>query len=266
MFSLILLGIIQGITEFLPVSSSAHLIIFRDLFNIGKELVDNNISLTFDIALHLGTLLAVVYTFFHEFVKIFFDGILQKNKNNQMLTYIILSTVPACIFGVLFDDYIESFIREKYLLIALSLIVMGVIIYFVDIKSKDNKNEKDLNIKDSIIIGLFQVFALIPGFSRSGTTITAARLLGYNREDSCKYSFFLSVPIILGAVFLEFIKTDFKIIYSNFPIFIIGSTVSFITGVLCINYLLKYINNHNFKIFMYYRLIFGLLIALIVLF
>lgn len=254
MLSIFFLAIIQGITEFLPISSSAHLIVFRDIFLVGKNVIDSNIELSFDIALHFGTLLAILVSFYKD--------IKDLKNNNKMIKNIAIATIPAAIIGFLFEDIIEIFIRTKYLLIILCLIIVGILIYLIDIKSKSNKSIKKMSLKDSLIIGLFQVFALIPGFSRSGTTIIGARLLGINREDSTKYSFFLSIPIISGALFLQLIKIDYNILFQNISIFVIGIITSFIFGLICIRLLLNYVKTNDFKIFMWYRIVFGFIILI----
>ena len=143
---------------------------------------------------------------------------------------------------------------------------MGIIIYLADAKSKSDKNLKTITLKDAIIIGCSQVFALIPGFSRSGTTIAAGRLLGVNREDAAKFSFFLSAPVVCGAVALELLeKTTWTVIAAELSTFIIGILISFIIGILCIKYLLKYLHSHNFKIFMIYRVLIALVVLVCVL-
>ena len=138
---------------------------------------------------------------------------------------------------------------------------MGVIIYLFDKKSKSDRTNKDIKVKDALIIGCAQVFALIPGFSRSGTTIAASRALGINREDSAKFSFYLSIPVVAGASLLSIIKdNNLAIISSNLLIFGLGLLISFITGLLCISFLLKYIKKHDFKAFMYYRIVLGIIV------
>lgn len=264
MIEVIILGIIQGIAEFLPISSSAHLIIFRDLFLIGKDTVTENIALTFDIALHLGTLLAIIIYFFKDFWEMFINGITKgpKDSKGKIFYYLIIATIPAAIMGVLFEEVIENSVRSNYLLIAGALILMGLIIYWVDKKSKQEKNISNLNIKEAFLIGCSQVFALIPGFSRSGTTITTARLLKMNREDAAKFSFYLSLPIIAGAVLLQLIKLDFNILVDNILVFIVGIFSSFLIGLLAIRFLLNYVKKKDYSIFMWYRLLFGLIIII----
>ena len=262
MIDIIILGIIQGIAEFLPISSSAHLIIFRDIFGIGTN-IGSEIELAFDLALHFGTLLAIIIYFFNDLFKILINGLTKgvKTKDGKLFWYLILATIPAGIVGVLFEDIFDSFFRKQLWLIAIALIVMGIIIYVVDKKSKIKFNIKEMKWYQALIVGCAQVFALIPGFSRSGTTITASRALGLDREDSAKFSFYLSVPVVAGATLLTLLKDDtIAIINDNLIIFGTGILISFITGLLCISFLLKYIRNNDFKVFMIYRIILGILI------
>ncbi len=262
MIDIIVLGIIQGIAEFLPISSSAHLIIFRDIFGIGTN-IGSEIELAFDLALHFGTLLAIIIYFFNDLFQILLDGVTKgiKTKNGRLFWYLIIATIPAGIVGVLFEDIFDTFFRKQLWLIAIALIVMGIIIYLVDKKSKIKFNIKEMKWYQAFIVGCAQVFALIPGFSRSGTTITASRALGLDREDSAKFSFYLSVPVVAGATLLTLIKEDtLTIISENLMIFGTGILISFITGLLCISFLLKYIKNNDFKVFMIYRIILGILV------
>ena len=264
MLDIILLGIIQGIAEFLPISSSAHLIIFREIFGLGAN-IGANIELSFDLALHFGTLLAIIIYFFKELWTILTNGLTKgnKTKDGKLFWFLILATIPAGIVGVLFEDVFDSFFRRQLWLIALALIIMGIIIYFVDKTSKVDKSMKDMKWYQALLIGCAQVFALIPGFSRSGTTITASRALGLNREDSAKFSFYLSVPVVAGATLFSLIKDNtITIISENLVIFGTGILISFIVGLLCISFLLKYIKKHDFKIFMVYRIILGFIVLI----
>lgn len=260
MISVIILAIIQGIAEFLPISSSAHLIIFREVFGVGKDVISGDLGLTFDIALHLGTALAIIVFFFKDFLNMAIKGFTKgvKDKDGKIMWYLIAATVPAALAGVLFEDVIDNVIREKYYLIAIALIVMGIIIYLVDKKMPRDKEIKDMTLKDALIIGCSQVFALIPGFSRSGTTIAAGRALHLEREDAAKFSFYLSLPVVMGAVVLQLIKVDFSIITSNISVLLVGIVISFIIGILCIKFLLKYLRSNDFKVFMWYRLVLGI--------
>lgn len=262
MISIIILAMIQGIAEFLPISSSAHLIIFRDVFLLGKDVITEDMELTFDIALHFGTALAILVFFFKDFWNMFIKGITKGIKDNEgkMMWFIIAATIPAALAGVLFEDVVDEVIRTKYWLIALALIIMGIIIYFADKTMDQKKSLKSMKLTDAIIIGFSQIFALIPGFSRSGTTIAAARTLKLNREDAAKFSFYLAEPVVLGAVILQVFKTDMSLVADNLMVFIVGISVSFFVGLLCIKLLLRYLKNNDFKIFMWYRLALGLIV------
>lgn len=264
--SIIILGFIQGIAEFLPISSSAHLIIFRDLFGIGKGM-DAHLALTFDLALHFGTLLAIGIYFFKDFINMISKGITKgvKDDEGKIFWYLIVATIPAAITGVLFEDVIENTIRNNYVIIALALAIMGIIIYLADKYSKSDKSIKKMTVKDAIIIGCSQVLALIPGFSRSGTTIAAGRTLGINREDAAKFSFYLSAPVVCGALVLQlFKKATWTVIGANLLTFALGVLISFGVGLLCIKYLLKYLHKHDFKIFMIYRLILAIIVLIMI--
>lgn len=264
-FGVILLAILQGIAEFLPISSSAHLIIFRDLFGVGASVVTEDFALAFDIALHFGTLLAIGIYFFNDFWNMIIKGFTKgvKDTEGKILWYIIIATIPAALVGVLFESTIEDAVRSNFILIALALIIMGIIIYVVDHFSKQTKGFKQMTIKDALIIGCSQVLALIPGFSRSGTTIATARSLKLDRESAAKFSFYLSAPVVCGAVLLNLLKKSTIVaITGNWSVFIIGILVSFMAGLLCIEFLLKYIKKHDFKIFMWYRVVLGLIVII----
>lgn len=262
MIETFLLGVIQGIAEFLPISSSAHLIIFRDVFGIGATM-PKNMELAFDVALHLGTLLAILVFFFKDFWNMVVKGLTKgtKDSDGKILWYLVAATIPAAIVGVLLEEKIENVIRSNYLLIALALTIMGITIYYVDKVCKQEKEIKDMSLKDAILIGCSQVFALIPGFSRSGTTIAAARVLKLDRESAAKFSFFLSAPVVCGAVVLQLLKKGtINLILLNLSTFIMGVVTSFIIGIICIKYLLKYLKKHDFKVFMIYRILLALVV------
>ncbi len=262
-----ILGIVQGIAEFLPISSSAHLIIFRDIFGIGSFLT-GEYEMCFDIALHFGTLLAILLYFFKDFLNMLKEGFTKgtKTTNGKMLWYVVVATIPAAIVGVLFEDKIDELVRSNYVLICACLAIMGIIIYFADHYSEQIKTFKEMTLKDAILIGCSQVCALIPGFSRSGTTIAMSRALKIKREDAAKFSFYLSAPVVAGAVVIKLLKGEMiSLITFNAGAFIVGVLVSFISGLLCIKFLLRYIKKHDYNIFMWYRFIMALL-ALTVLF
>ncbi len=212
-FGVIVLAFIQGISEFLPISSSAHLIIFRDLFGIGSS-ISSEVAMSFDIALHFGTLLAIGIYFFKDFITMIKNGLTKgvKDKDGKLFWYLVVATIPAGLVGVLFEDKIDELIRSNFIVIALALIFMGILIYVVDKTMESKKTVKDLTLKDAFLIGCSQVFALIPGFSRSGTTIAAGRALKLKKEDAAKFSFYLSAPVVLGAVLVQLLKEGFGVI------------------------------------------------------
>lgn len=256
-FKAIILGIIQGITEFLPVSSSAHLIVFPYLLGWEES------GEAFDIALHFGTMLAVLTIFFKQWWILFVGAIKnvkskEKNINGKMFWYLVVAIIPAGIVGLLFDDVVENYFRKQIWLIALALAVMGMLIFLGDKWAKSHyKKEKsfeDITLKDALIIGLSQIFALIPGFSRSGTTILAGRLKGISKEAVTKFTFLLSVPIITGAAILK--VPDLEITKEV----IIGVISSFAMGLLAIKFLLGYIKKHDFSVFAFYRVLLAVII------
>lgn len=253
----IILGIIQGVAEFLPISSSAHLILFPYLFGWEES------GLAFDIALHFGTMMAVLAIFFKDWWNLFIGAIKdikdkKKSTNGRMFWYLIIATVPAALTGLLLDDVIENIIRNKIWIIALALAIMGVLIYIGDKwASKHYKKEtkfEDINLKQALIVGIFQAFAVIPGFSRSGTTILAGRLQGISKEAITKFTFLLSVPVICGATILKIGDLAFT------KEVIVGIISSFAMGVISIKFLLSYIKKHDFSIFAFYRVIFALIV------
>lgn len=256
-FEAVLLGVIQGVAEFLPISSSAHLILVPFLLGYKES------GISFDIALHFGTMLAVLFIFFKEWWGLFLDALSsiknrQLNNGGRIFWYLIFSTIPAALAGVLFDDIIENIIRNKIWLIALALAIMGLLIFLGDKWASRHyrfeKNFMDISLKESFIIGCAQVFALIPGFSRSGTTILAGRILGISKEAITKFTFLLSVPVICGATILKISDLELS------KVVITGILSSFIMGLVSIKFLLKYIKTHDFSVFAFYRVILSLVV------
>lgn len=247
----LILGIVQGFTELLPISSSAHLAIIPWIFNW-------NIPDSFDVALHFGTLLAIGIFFFKDWIELIKGGYkkLVKKENStegRMFWYIVLATIPGGLIGFLLDHFVGDKLTTP-LIIAIALIVMGIILYFVDKNAKSTTDYEHMTLKQTFLIGLAQCLAFIPGVSRSGVTMTTARLLKVDRESAAKYSFMLSAPIVLAATIFK-IK-DFVF---NVPFFV-GVISSFIVGILVIKFLLKYLQKGSFKGFAIYRVIAGLVI------
>ena len=254
----IILGVVQGIGEFLPISSSAHLILVPYLFGWKES------SLAFDVALHFGTLLAVLVIFFKEWWDLFIGAIKnigksKKTNEGKMFWYLIVATIPAALVGFLLDDIIEGFFRNQIWLISLFLALMGVFIYAGDkwatkhYKGKETKFEK-ITLKQAFLVGCSQAFAVFPGFSRSGTTILAGRLMGIDKEAITKFTFLLSVPIIAGATVLKVGELAMT------TEVIIGIITSFIVGIISIKFLLSYIKKHDFSVFAFYRIIIAIIV------
>ncbi len=255
----VVLGVIQGLCEFLPISSSAHLILVPYLFGWEGH------SLAFDVALHFGTLLAVLVAFFEEWLALF-KGVVNKvtlkrnSFENKMFWYLVIATIPGALLGFLLDDMVENVFRQKIWLIAMALAVMGVLIYlgdrWADKHYRIETDYKYISLKQALIIGLSQALAVIPGFSRSGTTILTARLVGLSKSAATKFTFMLSVPIILGATILK--MGDLSLSIETF----IGVFVSFVVGLFSIKFLINYVKKHDFSIFAIYRVILAVIILI----
>lgn len=240
MFETIILGIVQGLTEFLPVSSTAHLILFPWLFNWSGDVN----TLAFDVALHAGTLLALIACFYKDWIEM----LLHKRK---LLLFIIIATIPAGITGVLFHDQIETTLRLP-ILISASLVIFGIVMLIAE-KFTGQRNIQNITLKDSLIIGLSQAVALIPGVSRSGITISAGLFMGLKRDESARFSFLLSTPAVLGAVLLEGKNLLASPGNHDAGLFATGIVISAVSGFAAIKFLLKFFEKHTLNIFVYYR-------------
>ncbi|MFA5047751.1 MAG: undecaprenyl-diphosphatase UppP [Patescibacteria group bacterium] len=257
----ILAGIIQGITEFLPISSSGHLIIFHDIFHF--NLPDN---LLFDVGLHWGTLLALLIFFYKDLEKIirgFFSSLLNwnlANNFNQRLSWlVIIGSIPAAIVGFLFDKFISDYLHRGVLagyVTAIALIVVAVLFWVAEKYAVKRLEIGQITKKDSLIMGLAQAIALIPGVSRSGITIIAGLSRKIKREDAARFSFLLSMPVVFGAGVKQLMDiNDFSAV--DWGLMAIGMTTAVIVGYLTIKYFLKYIGNHSLNVFAWYRLAVG---------
>ena len=246
MVEVFLLSIIQGITEFIPVSSSAHLILFSNLFNFNSE------NLIIDVSLHFGSFAAIIFYFKKE--------ILDFLGNKNLFFLIILSSLPTLFFGFLLIklDLINNLRSVK--IIGWTTLLFGIILYLSDLRATKNKISSDFNLKCAIIIGLIQILALIPGVSRSGITISTARFLQFERSEAAKITFWLSIPT-LGAI--GFYNIQNLIQTNNLTITIennFAMLASFIFSLLTIKYFIKYLQNFSMLIFVIYRLILGIIL------
>jgi len=254
----IILGIIQGLTELLPISSSAHLTLIPWIFNWTNSESFNIAFESFDVALHAGTLFAIIIFFFKDWISLIkggFNRVVKKEKSfeGKMFWYIVLATIPGGIIGFVLDKFMED-ILSKPVIIAIALIVMGIVLYFVDKNAKSDTDYEHMTLKQTFIIGVSQALAFIPGVSRSGVTMTTGRLMGIERESVAKYSFLLSTPIVFAATIFKFKDFVFSI-----P-FVIGVFTSFLVGLVVIKFLLEYLRKGSFKAFAIYRVIFGIII------
>ncbi|KKR56761.1 MAG: Undecaprenyl-diphosphatase [Candidatus Curtissbacteria bacterium GW2011_GWA1_40_47] len=248
-FLALLAGAVQGLTEFLPISSTGHLIIFEKIFNISQI----EFGLAFDASLHLGTLLAIAIFFFRDYLKVF-------SLKNQLFIKLIIGTIPAAIAGLFLETAIESQFRQLWV-VGLGLILFSLVIILAEKFGPMVKKEKDVTLTNSLIIGLFQSLALIPGVSRSGSTISGGLFLGLKRDEAARFAFLLSGPIIAGAGAKKFLDVATSSISLNdLSFFIIGIISSAIFGYLTIKYFLKYLSTSTLYPFVIYRVIVGLLL------
>ncbi len=262
LFQAFILGMVQGLGEFLPISSSAHLILTPWLFGWPDQ------GLAFDVALHWGTLLAVVTYFYKDIwllAKGFIHSLIPSTRDFQSNTYqklswlIVVATIPAAIVGKLLESEVETAFRNP-LLIAATLSVVGVVLLLADKYGDKVKTLSDAKWVNALFIGIGQALAIVPGISRSGATITAGLLQGFTRQDAAKFSFLMSVPIILGAGVLKLPEIAG---IENHAQLIVGFISSTVFGFLAIKYMLKYISNRSFAIFTWYRLILAAVIVIV---
>ena len=245
----LILSIVQGISEFLPVSSSAHLIVFSNIIDFSNK------SLIFDVGLHLGSLLAILFYFRKELLNI--------RNDKKLFNLLLIGSIPLILFGYIFysTGIINSFRNLK--IIAWTTLIFGLLMYFADTFKIEKKIEKNLNIRNILIIGIMQILAVIPGVSRSGITITAGRFLNFDRHDSTKISFYLSIPALMGASALALKDVINENVEFNFFL-IISIILSFIFSYLTIKYFLIYTKKFSLKFFVIYRIVLSIIIFLII--
>lgn len=254
----LVLGMVQGITEFLPISSTAHLILIPYIFKIP------DLGLTFAVGLHLGTILAIFIYFFRDWWEIFIS-VFKGGEKRRLFFYLIIGTIPAGILGIFLDPFVEKIAQPQTYsfatsIISLGLISFGVIFIILERFSKKILSIEDLDWKKALIIGFWQVFALFPGVSRSGATISGGLFVGLKREESARFSFLLSFPTLLGAFLLKSYQVYKGHVNIDFNFTILGIISSFIFGVLSIRFLLSYLRKSDLSIFSYYRFILALIL------
>ncbi|MFO1463519.1 MAG: undecaprenyl-diphosphatase UppP [bacterium] len=257
LFHAVLLGVVQGLGEFLPISSSAHLVILPWLLNFPDP------GLTFDVALHLGTLIALLAYFYRDWLELtaaFFRSLTKKPKNydfqERMIWYLIFATIPAAAAGYLLEDYAETIFRGP-ILVATMMAVMGILMGLVDRFAAKTKDLRQVGFWDSMLVGLSQALALIPGTSRSGVTITAGMLRDMDRPTAARFSFLLSTPIVAGAALLKLKDLFHGRLELNT---IVGVVVSAVVGYLAIKYMLYFLQRYSYRVYVIYRLAFAAMV------
>ena len=259
----ILLGIVQGVTEFLPISSTGHMILverFINSPNISKHFMDN-----FLVIVQFGSIISVLLYFWgdiHPFV-----------KNREVLiervtlwSKIVVGVIPAGVIGFLADDYITEMFMGNTKIVAIMLIVYGIILYFIEDKIKARKitSLKDISYKMAFAVGIFQCLAMIPGTSRSGATIVGALLLGLSKSVAAEFSFFLAIPTMFGATLLKLMKSGLSFTPEEWKLMFLGSFVAFVVAYIVIKWFMGYIKTRTFKLFGVYRIILGILVLLLI--
>lgn len=261
-FIAIFLGLLQGATEFLPISSSGHLALFEYFLDLEEA------GLVFDVALHLGTLLGVVIYFRRDFIQMFTAVIAPHRTedgvwNRMLALYICIGTIPAVAAGFLLKDAAETIFRNP-VFIAATLAGAGLLLLLADKLGKLSRSMKSLGFGDTVLIGLFQALALMPGISRSGITMTAGLMRGFNRMSAARFSFLLSVPVILGAGVYNLpaiISQGSK--PGQLGFYLAGFAAAAVSGYLVIAFLLRFVQTHSFAVFAYYRFILAGLVLLL---
>ncbi len=256
----LLLGIVQGLTEFIPVSSSGHLVLFHELFNLKVG------GLAFDVALHVGTLLAVVIYFWSDIIEIL-KGLWKKNQQSQQLAQaLIIATLPAVLAGFFFESIVSSALRSPWVVVVM-LAVFGFVMLYAEERSTKIKTKNDavqMSSNKALKMGVFQALALIPGVSRSGATISGGLLLGFDRVSATRFSFLMSLPVIFGASVKILLNESARLeITNNQWLFGVGFLTAFISGSIAIRFLIKFVSRYSIRVFAYYRLAIAAIMALL---
>jgi len=257
----IIIGIVEGITEWLPVSSTGHMILVEEFIKMD---VTPAFKEMFLVVIQLGAIMAVVILFFHK-LNPFSPKKSKQEKIDTMKIWfkVVIGVLPAALLGLLFDDWLNDHLYN-YWTVAVMLIFYGILFIIVENRNEGRKvkitNFEELPYKTAFYIGVFQVLALIPGTSRSGATIVGGIILGASRFIAAEFSFFLSIPVMFGASALKIVKFGFEFSSNEIIILLTGMIVAFIVSIISIKFLLQYIKNHDFKVFGWYRIILGIIV------
>ena len=263
----IFLGIVEGITEWLPISSTGHMILVDEFLKLSAS---DAFKEMFLVVIQLGAILAVVILFFHKLNPFSSKKTSEeKHETLQIWGKVIVGCLPAAVLGFLLDDWLDAHVYN-YITVAITLIFYGVLFILIENYNRHRRatirNFSELSYKAAFIIGIFQVLSLIPGTSRSGATILGGILLGAKREIAAEYSFFLSIPIMFGASALKLVKFGFAFTLPELTVLLVGMLTAFLVSLFAIKFLMNYIKKNDFKVFGYYRIILGALIILVALF
>ena len=262
----LILGIVQGLTEFLPVSSSGHLVLLHDILKF-----DLDQNLAFDTALHLGTVLAIIIYFradLKKYILAFFELLVErkrtKEKELKIVFSLVIATIPAVVLGLLFENMIETVFRSVYVVVS-TLIVVGLLFFVIEKYAKKIDSIEKITFGTALFIGFAQSLALIPGVSRSGITIVAGMFTNLKRSEAAKFSFLMGIPVITGAGVYQLYKLDYStLLLNDLIIFAIGFVSSFLVGLFVIKFLMKFLSSNKLNVFAYYRI--GLALMLILYF
>jgi undecaprenyl-diphosphatase len=255
----LIMGLVEGFTEFLPISSTGHLILAGSLLEFTGEKVK-----VFEIAIQAGAMLAVIWEFRARIAAVL-SGLGSDPKAQRFAINVIVGFLPAAILGLLFNKVITAALF-KPVPVATAFIVGGLIILWVERRAKNNpvavriQSVDDMTLLDALKVGCAQAFALIPGTSRSGATIIGGMMLGLSRKAATEFSFFLAIPTLLGATFYSLYKQRELLSAADLPMFGVGTLSAFISAFLCVRWLLRYISSHDFTIFAWYRIVFGIVV------
>ena len=261
-FKVVLLGIVQGITEWLPVSSTGHMILvetFLPFKNMSKTFYE-----VFLVVIQFGSILAVLTLYFHKLNPFSPSKTPVERKNTWTMWFkVIVAVLPAAVVGLLFDDWMTAHFYNAAT-VAVTLIVYGILFIVIENRKKKPKitNIDSLSYKTALGIGAFQVLSLIPGTSRSGSTILGAIILGTGRDVAAEFSFFLAIPVMFGASLLKLVKNGFAFSGMEYAILLVGMAVAYVVSLFAIRFLMSYVRKHDFKVFGWYRIMLGIVVIL----
>ena len=263
----VLFGIVEGVTEWLPISSTGHMILLNEFINLN---VSDEFYKLFEVVIQLGAIMAVVVLFFKEIwpLKKQKEKIVLDKKSLNLWGKIIVACIPAVIIGLLFDDILDKYLYNG-VVVALALIIYGIIFIIIESKNIGKRNVKSIDkisYKQALGIGAFQLLALIPGTSRSGSTIIGGLLLGLERSVIAEFTFFLAIPVMAGASLLKLMKYIVKVGFVfnglEIAILLVATIVAFVVSMIVIRFFMNYIKKHDFKVFGYYRIVLGFIVLL----